>query len=89
MDMLSDGELFRMQQDAIERARQTARLSPSVEKKPEEIKTTDKNGLSLSKLLGAFKGKDNILVIGILALLLTDGCEDELLILALIFLLLK
>ena len=88
MDIISDGDLFRMQQEAIERARETARLAQS---NPQETKPENKGGFSLKRIIDSmnFKSNDSLILIGVLLLLLSDGCEDELLILALIFLLIK
>ena len=98
MDMLSDGELFRMQQEAIERARETARRSPSyggASLMPKPQKTVQKKdyqgGLPLKRItdLLNFKENDSLVLVGVIALLLADGCDDKLLIFALIFLLFK
>ena len=92
MEMLSGGELFQMQQEAIERARKTAGRAnnanniPSVKEKESAI---NKKPFNIKSLLGNLKGNDNIILIGLLLLLVSDGCEDELLLLGLIFLLLK
>ena len=98
MDMLSDGELYRMQQEAIERARETARRSPSYGGVPliaapqkQEPKNENQGGFSLKRITEMLnlQNSDSLILIGVIALLLADGCDDELLLLALIFLLLK
>ena len=50
MDMLSDGELYRMQQEAIKRAQETARLSPEKNKKHSEQRKEAQNGFSLKRI---------------------------------------
>lgn len=91
MDMLSDGELYRMQQEAIKRAQETARLSPEKNKKHSEQRKEAQNGFSLKRIseMLNLKSKDSLIITGVILLLLSNGCEDEILILALLFLLIK
>ncbi len=93
MDMLSDGELFRLQQEAIERAKETARRSPSYSGSQHNtiLQKENQSESPIKKITEIInlKGNDNLLIIGVLLLLLSDGCDDKLLLFALVFLLLK
>ncbi len=91
MEMLSDGELYRMQQEAVLRARETARSAPSNPSKQKENECEKRKEPFINKLteLLNFKGNDSLLLVGVILLLIFDGCDDELLLIALIFLLLK
>lgn len=110
-EVSSDGDLYRMQQEAIERARQTARQSPSYgaagkNEHPKYITppllSSAKDDMKHHKI--KFKRRktdagqhikifdkltnENILILGLLALLLIDGSEDYILLIALAVLLL-
>ena len=71
------GDLYQLQQEAIQRARET---SQKAVKKPQNKPT-----FSLDFLSG---NKDNIIIVAVLAILLLNGCNDTMLILALALLLL-
>lgn len=80
---MQGGDLYRMQQEAIRRARETAQRAcppppppPASPKKPAPIRP----------LLPG--GQDTVLILGVLVLLLLDGCQDLLLFGALVFILL-
>lgn len=80
---MQGGDLYRMQQEAIRRARETAQRAcppppppPAPPKKPAPIRP----------LLPG--GQDTVLILGVLVLLLLDGCQDLLLFGALVFILL-
>ena len=87
----SDGQLYKMQQDAIRRAREAA---ASAQLKPPEkehhnhgteqgivIREREKHNIfpigGFTKLLKNFKGED-LLLLGLLFLLLNEGAEEEL-----------
>ena len=71
------GDLYQLQQEAIQRARET---SQKAIKKPQ-----DKPLLASNFLSG---NKDSIIIIAVLAVLLVNGCDDTMLILALALLIL-
>ena len=77
MDSMQGGDLYQLQQEAIVRARQTASraVAESVHK--------EESGRNLSAV---FKS-DNMPILAILLLLMVNGCEDKILILALLLLL--
>ena len=93
----SDGQLFKMQQEAIKQARETAsratlpvpvkKASFTIKKKPSSniIKKENKN--FLSRFFKTLK-TDDLILIGILILLIYEDADDDI-ILVIIFLLLS
>jgi hypothetical protein len=71
------GDLFQLQQEAIQRARETSQRAV---KKPQNKPLLSLNFLS--------ENKDSIIIVAVLAVLLLNGCDDTMLILALALLLL-
>lgn len=69
--IISDGEMYKLQSDAAKEARETARLSPGYNE-------------SLKKPMA--KSDDAALLIAVIAVLLADGCNDTLLLAALVLL---
>lgn len=68
--IISDGELYRMQNDAIKEARDTAKQSPDYNKDKNK-----KDGMPIST--------DKLILIAVLFLLLSDDCKDNTLLIAL------
>ncbi len=77
MESSYGGDLYQLQQEAIQRARATSQKAVN--------KPQDKPGFSLNFLSD---NKDNIIIISVLAVLLLNGCDDSMLIIALVLLLL-
>ncbi len=71
METFQGGDLYQMQQEAIKRARETAQ------------KSTVRTESSAKKPVLSHIGSDEMLLIAVLAVLLLNGCNDTLLILAL------
>lgn len=87
----SDGELYKMQQDAIRRAKETASQSSfkstpheetnAIQAKTEIIEAPTKRGLfsgggGLSKLFGGFKS-DDLLLLAVLFLLVNENADED------------
>ena len=73
MEAMHGGDLYQLQQEAISRARETAKKAAQHESlKPEKVP------VKLPQL-----SSDNMVIIAVLALLLLNGCHDMMLILAL------
>ena len=68
--IMSDGELYRMQNDAIRQAQETAKQSPDYNKAKNQ---KDVNPISSDKLI----------ILAVLLLLMTDDCRDNMLLIAL------
>ncbi len=68
--IMSDGELYRMQNDAIRQAQETAKQSPDYNKPKKQ-----KDAYPLSS--------DKFIILAILFLLMTDDCRDGTLLIAL------
>ena len=77
MESTYGGDLYQLQKEAIQRARET---SQKAVKKPQNKPILLMNFLS--------DNKDSIIIVAVLAILLLNGCEDTMLILALVLLLL-
>jgi|GEM_PF-5978792 len=77
MESTYGGDLYQLQQEAIQRARETSQKAVN---KPNIKSTVPQNFLS--------DNKDSIIIIAVLAVLLLNGCEDTVLIMALVLLLL-
>ncbi len=78
MEAFQGGDLYQMQQEAIKRARETAeKASP----KKEAVAVKDK--MSFLPDIGS----DGLIIVAVLAVLLLNGCNDMLLILALVLML--
>lgn len=82
---MQGGDLYRMQQEAIRRAREMAqRACPPPPPPPPPA--PPKKPASIRPILAG--GQDTVLILGVLLLLLLDGCQDLLLFGALVFILL-
>lgn len=77
MESTYGGDLYQLQQEAIQRARETSQKAAN---KPNIKSTVSQKFLS--------DNKDSIIIIAVLAVLLLNGCEDTVLIMALLLLLL-
>ncbi|MBE6904254.1 MAG: hypothetical protein E7480_06565 [Ruminococcaceae bacterium] len=84
----SDGELFKMRQEAVKKAREMSRNAtlPIPENPPCESveKSSGKIGIS-GKFSSLFKNfdKEDFLLLAILILLMTDNADDEIIIMVL------
>ncbi len=78
MEAFQGGDLYQMQQEAIKRARETA--GKALPKK-EPVAVKERKSL-LSGI-----GSDGWIIVAVLAVLLLNGCDDMLLILALVLML--
>ncbi len=78
MEAFQGGDLYQMQQEAIKRARETAgKASPKTEP------AAGKDKMSILPHIGS----DGLIIVAVLAVLLLNGCDDMLLILALVLML--
>ncbi len=77
MESTYGGDLYQLQQEAIQRAKETSQKAVS---KPPDKPMRSMNFLS--------DNKDSIIIVAILAILLLNGCEDTMLIMALVLLVL-
>lgn len=73
MESMQGGDLYQLQQEAIMRARETAKKAVPHETPPTSNKPS---------LLPAFSS-DSWIVVAVLAVLLLNGCDDMMLVLAL------
>lgn len=74
MEAMQGGDLYQLQQEAISRARETAKRAISCKE--------ESNIDTISKKQSLFSS-ENMVIIAVLALLLLNGCDDMMLILAL------
>ncbi len=85
----SDGELFKMRQEAVQKAREMSRNAtlPNPECSPcKDIKKFEEKSSGISgKLSSLFKrfDKEDLLLLAILILLMTDDADDEIIIMVL------